>query len=89
MNVEIGAEAALFPGKKYISGIFVAVHGRPVRQRVVVLARQAGNRFLGFRLGIDSWAPKRFTNSGPALGHFPYALPGDNFLLACEIFQSL
>jgi hypothetical protein len=25
MNVEIGAEAALFPEKKYISGIFVAV----------------------------------------------------------------
>ena len=28
MNVEIGAEAALFPEKEYISGIFVAVrHG--------------------------------------------------------------
>jgi hypothetical protein len=26
MNVEIGAEAALFPEKKYISGIFVAVN---------------------------------------------------------------
>jgi hypothetical protein len=25
MNVEIGAEAALFPVKEYISGIFVAV----------------------------------------------------------------
>jgi hypothetical protein len=25
MNVEIGAEAALFPQKEYISGIFVAV----------------------------------------------------------------
>ncbi len=25
MNVEIGAEAALFPEKEYISGIFVAV----------------------------------------------------------------
>jgi hypothetical protein len=25
MNVEIGAEASLFPEKKYISGIFVAV----------------------------------------------------------------
>ncbi len=25
MNVEIGAEAALFPDKEYISGIFVAV----------------------------------------------------------------
>jgi hypothetical protein len=26
MNVEIGTEAALFPEKEYISGIFVAVH---------------------------------------------------------------
>ncbi len=28
MNVEIGAEAALFPEKDYISGIFVAVQSR-------------------------------------------------------------
>jgi hypothetical protein len=28
MNVEIGAEAALFPEKEYINGIFVAVHIR-------------------------------------------------------------
>jgi hypothetical protein len=28
MNVEIGAEAALFPGKEYINGIAVAVHRR-------------------------------------------------------------
>jgi hypothetical protein len=26
MNLEIGAEAALFPEKEYISGIFVAVY---------------------------------------------------------------
>jgi hypothetical protein len=26
MNVKIGAEAALFPEKEYIKGIFVAVH---------------------------------------------------------------
>jgi hypothetical protein len=26
MNAEIGAEAALFPEKEYISGIFVAVY---------------------------------------------------------------
>jgi hypothetical protein len=26
MNVEFGAEAALFPEKEYIYGIFVAVH---------------------------------------------------------------
>ncbi len=26
MNVEIGAEVALFPEKEYISGIFVAVY---------------------------------------------------------------
>jgi hypothetical protein len=28
MNVEIGAEAALFPEKEYMSGIFVAVQRR-------------------------------------------------------------
>jgi hypothetical protein len=28
MNVEIGAEATLFPEKEYINGIFVAVHRR-------------------------------------------------------------
>jgi hypothetical protein len=28
MNVEIGAEAALFPEKEYINGIAVAVHHR-------------------------------------------------------------
>jgi hypothetical protein len=27
MNVEIGAEAALFPEKEYINGIFIAVRG--------------------------------------------------------------
>jgi hypothetical protein len=30
MNVEIGAEAALFPEKEYISGIFVAVHNTTI-----------------------------------------------------------
>ncbi len=30
MNMEIGAEAALFPEKKYISGIFVAVYDNPM-----------------------------------------------------------
>jgi hypothetical protein len=29
MNVEIGAEAALFPEKEYINGIAVAVHSSP------------------------------------------------------------
>jgi hypothetical protein len=28
MNVKIGADAALFPEKEYISEIFVAVYGR-------------------------------------------------------------
>jgi hypothetical protein len=28
MNVEIGAEAALFPEKEYINGIFVAVYSK-------------------------------------------------------------
>jgi hypothetical protein len=30
MNVEIGAEAALFPEKEYIKGFFVAVTGKPL-----------------------------------------------------------
>jgi hypothetical protein len=30
MNVEIGAEAALFPGKEYINGIAVAVYAYSV-----------------------------------------------------------
>jgi hypothetical protein len=31
MNVEIGAEAVLFPDKEYIKGIFVAVHDIPMK----------------------------------------------------------
>jgi len=31
MNVEIGAEAALFPEKEYINGIAVAVQSRSIR----------------------------------------------------------
>jgi len=38
MNVEIGAEAALFPEKKYISGIFVAVQS----QIMIILISYAG-----------------------------------------------
>jgi hypothetical protein len=36
MNVEIGADAALFPEKEYIKGIFVAVYFRELK-----------NHFLG------------------------------------------
>jgi hypothetical protein len=32
MNVEIGAEAALFPEKEYINGIFVTVRGEGMDQ---------------------------------------------------------
>jgi hypothetical protein len=35
MNVEIGAEATLFPEKEYISGIFVAVHYVGIRRSSV------------------------------------------------------
>jgi hypothetical protein len=34
MNVEIGAEAALFPEKEYINGIFVAVHTMLLKLRI-------------------------------------------------------
>jgi hypothetical protein len=36
MNVEFGAEAALFPEKEYISGIFVAVYCKCVLHRIVL-----------------------------------------------------
>ncbi len=49
MNVDIGAEAALFPEKDYINGIAVAVRGggtyRRQRPRVLKLLR-AQYRFL-------------------------------------------
>jgi hypothetical protein len=33
MNVEVGAEATLFPEKEYINGIFVAVYLRKEKKR--------------------------------------------------------
>ncbi len=41
MNVEIGAEAALFPKKEYIYGIFVAVCD------MGLLPRERGGRIAG------------------------------------------
>jgi hypothetical protein len=41
MNVEIGADAALFPEKEYINGIFVAVRYDKFDQSI------PWNRFLG------------------------------------------
>jgi hypothetical protein len=40
MNVEIGIEAAQFPEKEYINGIFVAVHA-PTRPQAANTARKA------------------------------------------------
>jgi hypothetical protein len=37
MNVEIGTEAALFPEKEYISGIFLAVYHPLSDQQIVSL----------------------------------------------------
>ena len=45
MNVEIGAEAALFPEKEYISGIFIAVKDKNVG------VNMAAKKFDGFTLG--------------------------------------
>ncbi len=49
MNVEIGAEAALFPEKEYINGIAVAVHniGTIV---FVLLRREKSIRLMTFSL---------------------------------------
>jgi hypothetical protein len=44
MNVEIGAEAALFPENEYIKGIFVAVHV----ERKGKMQGQAGSVLPGF-----------------------------------------
>ncbi len=48
MNVEIGAEAALFPEKEYIKGIFVAVHIIDARKKPPKLYDLGGflNNFL-------------------------------------------
>jgi hypothetical protein len=51
MNVEIGVEAALFPEKEYISGIFVAVHrkgggGDLTREKVRrAIVHKAGQKY--------------------------------------------
>jgi hypothetical protein len=55
MNVEIGAEAALFPEKEYINGIFVTVQGVTRRCRLSWLTNayepkcweRGGGRLLG------------------------------------------
>ncbi len=38
MNVEIGAKAALFPEKEYISEIFVAVHLRAIMKIIFFIS---------------------------------------------------
>ena len=60
MNVEIGAEAALFPGKKYISGIFLAVFGAcavrtylEILEWVVVAAKHILQRVLNVRRSVS------------------------------------
>jgi hypothetical protein len=47
MNVEIGAEAAQFPGKEYINGIAVAVY--KITRKVVLKITQKSIRFLFFQ----------------------------------------
>jgi hypothetical protein len=53
MNVEIGAEAALFPEKEYINGIAVAVQQRPF----FTFARLE-RIFLGWHIGYLSLSLK-------------------------------
>ncbi len=40
MNVEIGAEAALFPEKEYIKGIFVAVQRLRMTSKELTLKKE-------------------------------------------------
>ncbi len=46
-DVEIGTEAALFPEKKYISGIFLAVSRRMSRGRRMKVRIGRGRKKLG------------------------------------------
>ncbi len=48
MNVEIGAEAALFPEKEYINGIAVAVW--VTARSVVGLGAQCDVKYIQYRL---------------------------------------
>ncbi len=53
MNVEIATEAALFPEKKYINGIFVAVQ----ESGPAILLPTGGQiRILTTRFWSDQWA---------------------------------
>ncbi len=51
MNVEIGTEAALFPEKEYISGIFLAVCRRMSRGRRMKVRIGRGKRKWGKEKG--------------------------------------
>ena len=63
MNVEIGAEAALFPEKEYINGIAVAVYlaykdqvSLPGSQRTVCRETwPAGDRLVAEQLSFFTW----------------------------------
>jgi hypothetical protein len=46
MNVEIGTEAALFPEKEYIKGIFVAVEEKPAHMFNNLPMRRSRNMHL-------------------------------------------
>jgi hypothetical protein len=55
MNVEIGAEAELFPEKEYINGIAVAVHAihSPFNWRILTLIRMTKDeKGLAFFKGL-------------------------------------
>ncbi len=53
MTVEIGAEAALFPEKEYIGGIFVAVHHVLTQGTVRFFPSPAGISLTKLSLGGD------------------------------------
>jgi hypothetical protein len=82
MNVEIGAEAALFPEKEYINGIAVAVHShaplhnfRNIRSCIGI---GLGMRFFGSLKG----AHIRFTGGGSGLCSFWFLLAKQTMIFA-------
>jgi hypothetical protein len=50
MNVEVGTEAAQFPEKEYINGIFLAVHENSVRKKLEKGQYNHSNKFYALCL---------------------------------------
>ncbi len=70
MNVEIGAEVPLFPEKKYISGIFVAVWSGSMEKEIVL-------KYTDLSTNIATYFPNNYSHPSPSnlATHLPPTLP--------------